>query len=254
MIRSPVLRAAVALAALGTAAVLLMGWNGASTLQRIVAGLVAGFAVMLAAGMLAPARHRRGAMRVVAGLACAACLAYAIVEVVALLGGQAQPIRVGEPSAVMSLLLLLLAAIPLGIFAVSGRTMREWRQAEAHEEWVAREPEEYFIAHLEHDGWDLSRPIAVRFAARVPTEAHARSLARVAEQHGLPSEIVSRDDGEIRVRITRELVLTHDALRAASGQMRDLARRFGGELVQWSVSREDMPRPPGQDARREPSE
>ena len=86
---------------------------------RAISAVVAGLMIVGAAGAVAPKRLT-WALHVVAGTVALGYTWYFVGEVVALLRGQAQAIRLGQPSAVVAGLGMIVFAIPLGVIAVSG--------------------------------------------------------------------------------------------------------------------------------------
>ena len=101
------------------AAMTLSGWATDTPSVRLATAIFAALMLLGAAGAIAPHRFR-WALHVIAGAVSLGYIWYFIDEVMRLVRGEAQPIRMGQPSAVMACVGLIVFAIPLGIFAVSG--------------------------------------------------------------------------------------------------------------------------------------
>ena len=101
------------------ASMLLSGWSTDTLGARIASAMIAAFMLTLAACLLAPTRFRV-AFRILAGAVALAFAAYFIGELWALFGGQVQPVRPGQPSALMAGLGFVVIGIPALVFAISG--------------------------------------------------------------------------------------------------------------------------------------
>jgi hypothetical protein len=97
----------------------LSGWESDTPRVRAISAVMAGLMVLGAAGAVSPQRFV-WALHIVAGAVALGYTWYFVEQVVALLGGEAQSIRFGRPSAVMAGIGMIVFAIPLGVFAVSG--------------------------------------------------------------------------------------------------------------------------------------
>ena len=97
----------------------LSGWASDTPRVRAISAVIAGLMVLGAAGAVAPTRLA-WALHIVAGAASLGYIVYFVTEVVDLVRGEPQPLRLGQPSAVMAGIGLIVFAIPLGVFAVSG--------------------------------------------------------------------------------------------------------------------------------------
>ncbi len=100
----------------------LSGWETDSVQARAVSAVIAAFMIVLAAGLLAPTRLRI-AFRLVAGVVALTYAWYFGAELFALLGGEAQPIRLGMPSALMAGLGFIVFGVPALVFALGGVTV-----------------------------------------------------------------------------------------------------------------------------------
>jgi hypothetical protein len=100
----------------------LSGWESDSTRARAISGVIAAFMIVLAAGRVAPTRLRI-ALRVVAGVVALTYGWYFCSELVALVGGESQPIRLGMPSAVMAGVGFIVLGVPALVFALGGVTV-----------------------------------------------------------------------------------------------------------------------------------
>ena len=99
----------------------LSGWATDPPRVRLFSAVFAAFMLMLAAGIAAPTRLRV-LFRIVAGTVALVYGWYVVVEVRALLGGEAQNIRLGSPSAVMAGLGFLVFGVPALVYALGGVT------------------------------------------------------------------------------------------------------------------------------------
>lgn len=99
----------------------LSGWDTDPPKARAITAVIAGFMVLLAAGLVAPTRLRI-VFRVIAGIVAAAYTWYFADQLVRLIGGEPQTLRLGAPSALMAGVGLLVFAVPAFIYAVSGTT------------------------------------------------------------------------------------------------------------------------------------
>jgi hypothetical protein len=104
------------------AAMMLSGWETDSNGARAASAVTAGFMLLFAAGIAAPTRFKI-AMRIAAGIVAAACLAYLVTEVTALLQGERQEWHVGRPSAVNALLAMFFFGVPALVYALGGVTV-----------------------------------------------------------------------------------------------------------------------------------
>lgn len=98
---------------------MLAGWETDPPRTRAFSATAAALMLLLGAGLAAP-RRLVVALRIVAGAIALLYLAYFVVEVVRLLRGEAQPFRLGEPSALMAGLGLLVFGVPAIVFALGG--------------------------------------------------------------------------------------------------------------------------------------
>lgn len=89
----------------------LSGWETDPPKARAITAVVAGFMVLLAAGLVAPTRLRI-VFRVIAGIVAAAYAWYFVDQLVRLIGGEPQQLRLGAPSALMAGVGLLVFAVP----------------------------------------------------------------------------------------------------------------------------------------------
>ena len=119
----------------------LSGWGTDSPRVRAISVLLASLMVIGAAGAVASNRLR-WALHIVAGAVAMGYVWYFVDEVAALLRGEPQPIRMGQPSAVMAGIGLIVFAIPLGVFAVSGVRVGPfgWRLSKRREDSDSSDP------------------------------------------------------------------------------------------------------------------
>lgn len=97
----------------------LSDWSTDSVRMRAINSVISALMMTFAIGLAAPSRFIL-ALRFVAGAIGIAYLLYFAGEVWALLSGQSQPIRAGQPSVLMAGFGLLVFGIPALIFAFSG--------------------------------------------------------------------------------------------------------------------------------------
>ncbi len=119
MIRSYFLRILLIGALLAGVWLILAGWSTDSPRDRLVEASISVVVVLFAVAIALPARAS-WALRVVAGTVGAAYLLYFGSELWSLLGGKAQSFRIGQPSALMAALGLLIIGIPMLVFAFAG--------------------------------------------------------------------------------------------------------------------------------------
>ena len=123
MTRSYLLRAVLISALAGGVWLILSGWSTDSPRDRFVDASISLVVLFLAIGVALPERAF-WAIRIVAGAVGIAYLAYFGWESWALLEGQQQVFRVGEPSALMAGFGLLVIGLPMLFFALSGTGFR----------------------------------------------------------------------------------------------------------------------------------
>lgn len=97
----------------------LSGWETDTPKARVFSAVFAAFMLILALGLAAPSRFGI-AFRIVAGVVAVAYTWYFVSEVLALLRGANQPLRMGQPSALMAGIGLLIFGVPALVFALSG--------------------------------------------------------------------------------------------------------------------------------------
>ena len=100
----------------------LSGWSSDSTSERVFAGVFAGFMILIIIAVLFPSRSMIP-LRIVAGIVAASCISYFVFELLELLRGEPQRLRIGEPSTFMAGLALLVFGIPALVFALGGETV-----------------------------------------------------------------------------------------------------------------------------------
>jgi hypothetical protein len=126
MFRNRLGRTTLVVALIGFAWLMLSSWSADNARVRLASAMMAAFAVLLALGIAAPHRAR-WALRLGAGMIGVSYLIYFLVEVWRLLGGERQELRPGQPSATMAGLGVLVYAIPMIVFAISGYPGDRWR-------------------------------------------------------------------------------------------------------------------------------
>jgi hypothetical protein len=100
----------------------LSGWETDSTGQRILTSILAGFMGLIVIACLVPGRAYI-ALRLAAGVVGVICVIYFVSEVAKLLKGESQHLAIGEPSAVMAALAMIVFGIPSLAFALGGETV-----------------------------------------------------------------------------------------------------------------------------------
>lgn len=107
-------------------------------------------------------------------------------ELLALLRGEPQKFQPGRPSALMAGFGILMWAIPLFVYTVSGRTRgeRRWADLVAQDtSWAVRD--RLALDRLAKQGADLSLETDVRFYLVVASEQHARSAEKYCSSRGV---------------------------------------------------------------------
>jgi hypothetical protein len=237
VIQSPVLRTVLVLALLSFAAFCLFSvWTEGGQGSALLAGLSL-LAILFAVGLVFPGR-RRIALRLVAGAAVAFCLVNFGIELWALFHGEAQEIRIGQPSAVMALIGVLVWGVPLVVYTLSGRSARE----RAEEAALAADVtyalrDRRAIDALAKAGADLDLPTEVRFYVDAPTIGHARSLENVLARQGCAVEVldpVDASEGATCV-VTQEMVPSWENIRQTREWLTDVATQLGGTVDGWEA-------------------
>ena len=242
MIHSRVLRWIVAAASLLSAAFMAWLWHTDPSGSPLVTFIVIGIMLLLAVAMAVP-RRVRWPLRLIAGVIGGSYALYFTMEAVLLFRGQRQPLSLGQPSATMAGIALVIWAIPMLVFAITGRLPRQHRRAESAS---ARERELQLdidtIAALADAGRDLSLETTIRFFVRTPDEGHARSVAQVARQHGYQAEVVGASDaGEGAgaaewCAVTVAIVPTLASVQAARDDIARMVRPYAAEVVGWEAA------------------
>jgi hypothetical protein len=239
MIRSPVLRAVLVVALLGFGAWAIdLVWEGGG--QEQGSALLVGLALLAmtaAMGLVFPGR-RRIALRAVAAVIIAAYAVYFGVELVALLSGEKQRLFPGTPSATIAGLGLLFWGVPLLIYSISGRTLREHRQARAAA--LPKPPEvldEQTPAAMTNAGADLTLRTETNWYLGMPSEGHAGSAANVLGREGFVVEIFPPAAGSQSWACCAqcEMVPSRENVRAMRARMTELAGSLGGEFDGWEA-------------------
>jgi hypothetical protein len=122
MIKSTALRIVFVLALAALAWLLLAGWATESPRDRLVDASVGAVMALLAIAVALP-RRTTWALRLVAGIVGLAYVVYFGTELWDLLHAKPQQLRVGEPSATMAGLGLLIIGLPMIVFALSGTSI-----------------------------------------------------------------------------------------------------------------------------------
>lgn len=105
---------------------ILAGWATDTPRARAIDAAVCAFMLLIVLGVNLP---RRGfvLLRVASGMVALAYVWYAAAELWGLAGGASQPLAVGQPSATMAWLGLLVIGLPCTVFALSGVSLlRHW--------------------------------------------------------------------------------------------------------------------------------
>ena len=126
MFRSVPIRIVLILALIWFVWVILATWATDLPTARTVEAILASLCVFLIIGLAAPTRAF-WALRLAAGIIGIGFVAYFAAELTSLMRGERQELRVGQPSAIMAGLSLVVYAVPCLIFAASGFTGRRWR-------------------------------------------------------------------------------------------------------------------------------
>jgi Regulator of ribonuclease activity B len=238
MIQSPFLRTILVVALLAFAAFCVqVAWTegGQGTWLLVVLALGS---VTVAVGLVFPGR-RRIALRLVAACVVIVYLIYFGAELFSLLRGTAQPIRLGQPSAIMAGLGILIWGVPLLIYSLSGRTLGEHAaEAAIAADRTGAIRDRQTIDALVRAGADLELPTEVRFYLELPTEGHARSVANVGEREGFSVEFSSPQADDIlwTCCLGQQLAPTWDNIRRARARFEELASALGGTVDGWEAA------------------
>lgn len=100
----------------------LSGWADDTPKARAITVAIVVVMLLLAFGFAFPTRAIL-AFRIVAGTVAALYLWYTVVEIASLLRGEPQQLRMGQPSATMAVIGLLVFGIPAFVFAFGGVTV-----------------------------------------------------------------------------------------------------------------------------------
>lgn len=119
--------------------VFLSGWSTASHQVRFAMASLSILCVLLAVG-IATCGRLLWALRLAAGAVGIAYVAYFVLQLWALLRGERQVLTPGQPSATMAGIALVVYAVPLLVFAISGFQGARWRTI--RDFWHGRETAE----------------------------------------------------------------------------------------------------------------
>ena len=108
---------------------MLAGWATDSPRTRVGTVAICGVVLLLVLGIALPKRAK-WALRVVAGVIGAAYVVYFGAELWGLVAGHPQPLRLGQPSATMAGIGLLIFGIPMLVYALSGTSLLRHLQQE----------------------------------------------------------------------------------------------------------------------------
>jgi hypothetical protein len=122
LFKSRLLRAVVIALLLGGVWLILAGWSTDSPQDRFVEVCISAVVLLFALFLALPSRAG-WALRIVAGAIGLIYVWYFGTELWGLVGGHAKPIRLGQPSATMAGLGLLIIGIPMLVFALSGTSL-----------------------------------------------------------------------------------------------------------------------------------
>jgi MFS family permease len=243
MIESRFLRAVLVAALLGFVALLVAGWSpdDTPTARAVGVGLVL-LALTFAVGVIAPGR-RRLALRIVAGVVVAFYLAYFGTYAWRLARGEPQPFVFGQPSALMAGIGLLVWGVPLLVYALSGRTLREHAADEAAVKALAADPtgellDQHTLDALTDEGADLALETDVQLFLLFPGEGHARSAQSVVQREGHVGDVLAPDEPDTPwvLAVHRRFVPTLENVRAARARYTSLATELGGTFDGWEAA------------------
>ena len=245
MIRSRFLRITLIAALLGFAGTMIMSWapGDRPAARAVSVGLVL-LAITFAVGLAFPDR-RRIALRIVAGTVVLVYVVYFAVYAWRLLHGEPQPFGIGRPSALMAGIGLLVWGIPLLVYALSGRSLREHKRIEAVARAIAADPtgeviDRHTLGALEAEGADLALETDVQFFMYFPSEGHARSALSVIEREGHAADLHASEHESAGepwvVAVHRRLAPTWENVRAARARYTSLAQELGGGFDGWEAA------------------
>lgn len=243
MIQSRFLRIVLVAAVLGFGALLVASWSpDDDPLARAVTVGLMLLAVTFAVGVALPGR-RRIALRVVAGAVVLFYLVYFATYAWRALHGEPQPFGLGQPSALMAGLGLLVWGVPLLVYTLSGRTLREHAADEALAQAIASDPtgeliDRQTIAALEAEGADVTLETDVQLFMLFPAEGNARSALNVVQREGHVADLHAPDEPAEPwvVAVHRLLAPTFEGIREARSRYTILARELGGAFDGWEAA------------------
>ena len=237
MIQSPLLRAVLVLALLAFAAFgLSTAWTEGGEGTALLVGISLA-ALTFAVGLVFPGR-RRIALRLVAGAVVAMYLVYLGGELWGLLRGEAQAVRIGRPSALMAGVGVLIWGIPLLVYTLSGRTLREnAEQAALASDVTYALRDRRTLDALVEAGADLDLVTEVRFYVNAPTAGHARSLENVLARRGLAVEVLIPDGArdEATCVVIQEMAPSWDNIRETRQWLTEVATQLGSTVDGWEA-------------------
>jgi hypothetical protein len=173
--------------------IFLTGWDDATASQRVWSAGLAAFMLVGSFGVLAPTRFRI-ALRVIAGATAVGYIAYFVSELAALLNGQPQQFRIGQPSVLMAGLGLIVYAVPClvyaigiertGILRIFDWTRRIGMAADEHAPASQEQKDRVTLAAMLEAGADLTKDTEILFFVYTRTEGKAEHFAASERMDG----------------------------------------------------------------------
>lgn len=125
MFRNKLIRFILVTLLLGFISIMLLDWKTQLPSTRFAVVIVVGFATLLAAGLVLSNRDQRP-LRLVAGIISLGYITLFLVEMLSFIRGKPQQLRFGESSLAAALIGLVVYALPLMLFALSGYQGTRW--------------------------------------------------------------------------------------------------------------------------------
>jgi hypothetical protein len=189
-----------------SALIFLTGWNDATASQRMWSAGLAALLLIGSFGVLAPTRFRI-ALRIIAGATGLGYIAYFVSELVALINGQPQQFRIGQPSALMAGLGLAVFAVPCLVYAIGvERTgilrIFDWTRHlgmadDEHAPASQEQKDRVTLAAMLEAGADLTKETELLFFVYTRTEDNAEHFAAKERIDGWDCEVHAPIQGTI---------------------------------------------------------
>ena len=92
------------------------------------------------------------------------------------------------------------------------------------------------LRQVAEQGSDMSRPMTIDFVISTGGMATARSIAKLAVQHGYETDIHLDDEGaSVEVYCTRRMLATYEGVVACQAELTQLCEPFGVVCDSWGT-------------------